>query len=277
MKPYALVLSNDVQEPEAMLELIRQTKDYIDGVKIGITSSMKPGVDVFARAKDILKDKAVAAQILADYKVADIGFTDKQGEWAGTNEKIVRELSEAGIDYTTCHTIVGISSIEESVATAHKNGTRVLTLPFMTHKGANLFFGMPLGERQKEHIYAEFEAYGLTSSNNPDLHGLVQRSDTITDLILALGHHFKVDGYIGPGNNPEVLKGYREFTDNEIWSPGFGRQSKGKNLEQQIAEWVPIVGENSAMIVGSLIYKAEDPGKAAKEVMETRDKVVANL
>lgn len=275
MRPYALVLSNDVQDPEAMLKLIEQTKDYIDGVKIGITSSMQPGTDIFKRAKDIMEDKAVNA-VLADYKVADIGFTDKKtGEWAGTNEKIVRNLSEAGTDYITCHTIVGISSIEESVATAHKHGSKVLTLPFMTHKGAELFFGMPLDNRQREYVQKVLENYGLKEEENQTLHRLVEKANTITDVILMLGNHFKVDGYIGPANDPDILGKYRFFTNDEIWCPGFGRQDKkGRNLEEQIKEWAEVVGENSAMIVGSLIYNAEDPAKAAKEVMEIRDKVV---
>ena len=278
MKPYALVLSNDVKDPEKMLEVTKQTAPYIDGVKIGITSSMVPGVDIFKKAKDIVGDKAAVAQ-LADYKVADIGFTDKEGNWNGTNEKIVRTLCGAGADYITCHTITGISSIEESVETAHKNRGKVLTLPYMTHKGANLFFGMPIGNDQGcAHFMKELREYGLTEENALKLHESLAGVSTISDLILTLGHHFGVDGYIGPANNPEVLQRYRTFTPNEIWSPGFGRQDKqGRDLETQIREWAKVVGPDSAMIVGSLIYKADDPGKAAREIMELRDKVVKEL
>lgn len=277
MKPYALVLSNDVQDPEKMLEVTRQTAPYIDGVKIGITSSMVPGVEIFRRAKEIMGDRAAVAQ-LADYKVADIGFTNKNGEWDGTNEKIVRTLCGAGADYITCHTITGISSIEESVETAHKHGGKVLTLPFMTHKGANLFFGMPIEDKGCEHVVKELQAYGLTPENAGGLYQGLKGIFTITDLILNLGQHFGVDGYIGPANDPKVLQRYRVFTPNEIWSPGFGRQDKqGRSLEQQIEEWARIVGPNSAMIVGSLIFGAEDPGKAAKEIMELRDRVVSKL
>ena len=278
MKPYALVLSNDIADPEKMLKVTEQTRDYIDGVKIGITSSMVPGVDIFKRAKEILKDKAVAAHVLADYKVADIGFKDKEGKWNGTNEKIVRTLSQAGTDYITCHTIVGISSIEESVQTAHSNGSKVLTLPYMTHKGANLFFGMPIGPMQQTHIRRELMAYGLDYDQNLELWADVEKAKTVTDIILIFGNHFGVDGYIGPANNPEILEGYRQFTQNEIWCPGFGRQDKqGRTLEKQIEDWARVVGPNSAMIVGSEIYKAEDPAKAAREIMEMRDRVVAKL
>jgi len=288
MRPYALVLSNDLTEPEAMLRLTAQTAPYLDGVKIGITSSMVPGVDVFKKAKEIMRDKAVAAQarvpeedavaVLADYKVADIGFTNKKGEWDGTNNKIVKTLCGAGTDYITCHTITGISSIEESVATAHEYGGKVLTLPYMTHKGANLFFGMPIGDNAIEHVVKELQAYGLKEENAQKLYASLGGIFNVTDLILNLGQHFGVDGYIGPANDPDVLQRYRRFTPNEIWSPGFGRQDKkGRSLEQQIEEWAKVVGPNSAMIVGSAIYGAEDPGQAAKEIMELRNKVVARL
>jgi orotidine-5'-phosphate decarboxylase len=225
MRPYALVLSNDLAEPEAMLRVIEQTRDYVDGVKIGVTSSMVPGVEIFRRAKDRLGEKAVAA-VLADYKVADIGFRGKDKAWAGTNEKIVRNLAQAGTDYITCHTIVGISSIDESVATAHANGAKVLTLPYMTHKGANLFFGMPLDPVQIAHIKGEFQAYGLDFEHNQELWRSLDKVRRVTDLILVIGNHFCVDGYIGPANDPEVLRTYRGFTKNEIWCPGFGRQDQ---------------------------------------------------
>ena len=214
--------------------------------------------------------------VLADYKVADIGFRREDEEWSGTNARIVRALAEAGADYITCHTITGISSIEESVAAAHANGTKVLTLPYMTHRGADLFFGMPIDKDQREHIKESFERYGLTEEDNPDLHYIVDDVESVTELIILLGTHFNVDGHIGPGNNPDVLNTYRRLTGSAIWSPGFGRQSE-KTLEEQITEWAEIVGPNSAMIVGSLIYRAQNPAKAAREVKEIRNKVIAEL
>ncbi len=277
MKPYALILSNDIVNPEEMLRVTGAVRSYVDGVKIGITSSMVPGVDIFARARDRARDDTV---ILADYKVADIGFQEKDGSWNGTNEKIIRELSTSGVNYITCHTIPGISSIEESVKTAHAHGVGVLTLPYMTHKGANLFFGMPFNNRQRKHVALEIESYGIKKGveNQWLWNDILFKVESTTDVILALGNHFGVDGFIGPANNPDVLRRYRYFTESEIWSPGFGRQDRqGRDLETQIREWAEVVGPNSAMIVGSLIYKANDPAAAAREVMEIRDKVVSEL
>jgi len=266
MKDYAVVLANDLTEPEKMLDVLKKAAPYLDAVKIGITSSMKPGTGIFAKAKEIMLDKPV----LADYKIADVGVLNKNGEWEGTNAKIVKTLAEAcdGV-YITCHTIVGLSSIHECVEVAHPLGAKVLTLPFMSHKGAGLFFDMPL---EKEYVNAELVKYGITNLAKGPL------CEKISDLILALGEHFGVDGYIGPANKPKILERYRLFTDKPVWSPGFGRQDEtGRTLEQQIKDFAGLLGPNSRMIVGSLIYKAEDPAKAAEDVMRTRDKVISSL
>ena len=243
---------------------------------------MVPGVKIFKRHRDALGyDKTAIAdtadelagtqpEVLADYKVADIGF-NREGEWQGTNEKLVRTLANAGAGYITVHTFPGLSSIDEAVQTAHTYGARVLTLPFMTHKGAELFFGMPLGAPQRQHLSDVMQGYGISSS---DATKLAFTAKTITEAILNIADHFGTDGFIGPGNNLEVLKTYRRLTEREIWSPAFGRQNKLGTLEEQIEAWVRIVGPNSALIVGSLIYNDDDPAEAAREVMETRDRVV---
>ncbi|MBW3014532.1 orotidine 5'-phosphate decarboxylase [Candidatus Woesearchaeota archaeon] len=277
MRDYAIVLSNDVQDKDKMLDVCRMAAPFVDAVKIGITSSMKPGVEVFEMAKKVMSVKDAVGKedsgvkVLADYKVADIGFyNDKKGEWQGTNEKIVRVLSEAGADFITCHTIVGISSIQECVETAHKYGSGVFTLPFMTHKGAELIFYHPIN---KEYTKQVLEKNGFGA-----MLGEVDRCETMCDLILAIGGYVGVDGFIGPANNPEVLKRYREFTQKPLWTPGIGRQDKsGRDLEQQLKDWAKIVGPNSGAIIGSAIYGADDPAAAAKEIMEIRDRVVSGL
>lgn len=275
MKNYAVILANDHIESRDVLRVTDQVRDNgIDGIKLGITSTMSPGVGVIEEVKKLVGD---GVSIIADYKVADIGFKNKEGHWQGTNSKIVGTLSDAGADYIICHTIVGTSSIHESVETAHAHGSKVLTLPFMTHQGAELFFGMPLDSTQVEHVLGVLaNQYGAEVplqilDNSPQLR-------TITDIILALGGVFGVDGYIGPGNNPDVLKRYREFTDELLCCPGFGRQDKlGRSLEEQISAWAHIVGPRSGMIVGSLIYKAEDPGKVTREIVEIRDRIAREI
>jgi orotidine-5'-phosphate decarboxylase len=59
--------------------------------------------------------------------------------------------------------------------------------------------------------------------------------------------------------------------------PWFWETRPTRTLEKQIEDWARVVGPSSAMIVGSEIYKAPDPGKAAREIMELRDRVVARI
>lgn len=279
MRDYALILANDVQVPATMLSITRDAKPHLDGVKIGITSSMKPGTGIFKEVREIMGVEDPDKFVIADYKVADVGFKNREGEWEGTNAKIIEGLADEGVDYVICHTFPALSSIQECVEVGHKHGVGILTLPSMTNKGAQLFFGMPLGLEQRSHIMEELEAYGIGHDDNEVLYRWVEKANTISDAISILGHHFGVDGYIGPANKLNVLERYRKFIgDDRIWSPGFGRQdTEGRSLEQQVEGWARIVGPNSSMIVGSLIYRAESPREAAKEVMETRDRVISRL
>jgi orotidine 5'-phosphate decarboxylase subfamily 1 len=266
MNRYSIILSIDLAEEEAVLDLCRKTSEFIDGVKIGITSSMVPGTSIFSRVKEILNFQGSNKPVLADYKIADIGFNKNGTGWSGTNEKIISRLADAGVDYITCHLFPGLSSIEEASAVAGEKGCKILTLPFMTHAGADLFFGLPLGKDQRDHIQKVIEKYGKNNKMPVSV-------STITEAILFLGDQYGTDGFIGPGNNPEILRTYRQWTDKEIWCPGFGRQDHlGRNLSTQIKEWADICGPQSAMIVGSYIYNADDPAAAAAEVREIRDR-----
>ena len=287
MNQYSIILSIDFAEEEAILDLCRKTGEFVDGVKIGITSSMIPGTGIFSRIREILDGSGKEKPILADYKIADIGFNKDGSGWSGTNEKIITRLADAGADYITCHLFPGLSSIEEAAAVAGQKGCRILTLPFMTHAGANLFFGLPLGKEQRNHIQSVIEKYGRNKDSardrpaggtGNDWGNRLERVSTITEAILFLGDIYGSDGFIGPGNNPVVLRTYREWTDKEIWCPGFGRQDHlGRTLPVQIREWAEICGPQSAMIVGSYIYNADNPAAAAAEIRETRDRETQSL
>ena len=268
---YALILANDLQTEEEVLALIAQTIPHLDGVKIGITSTMTEGLQVVRSARTLVGDKP----LFVDYKVADIGHQNPSGDWQGTNAKIVGKLAEAGATHITVHGILGFASLEEGVNAAREKGAEVLTLPYMTHKGAGMFFQLPLRYEQREHIKDTAIAYGLNPSKpeNTTFYQGLENARTVSDVILLMGERFDVGGYIGPANNLAVLRSYRDFTEKRIWCPGFGRQGAG-DLETQIRTWAPLVGPNSAMIVGSEIYKAQDPARAAREIRALRDKVV---
>ena len=214
--------------------------------------------------------------LIADLKVADIGFRVKEdnGSWSGTNRQIIEIAVSAGIDYVICHAIVGTSSIEECIATAHSLGGRVLTLPYMTHRGAGLFFDHPL---DLGHVSKWLDELGMNhlSERVIELAGKKKvdpnwrsRSVTISDLTILLGEELGVDGYIGPANRVEVLRDYRRLTSKTVMATGVGRQGG------TLAEVYSTLGTSSAAIVGHAIYDRPDPVAACKEFLAERTQAI---
>ncbi len=266
MIDYALIFSNDLTDPDEMLRVCRLTAPHIDGIKIGITSSMVPGASIFRKVKEIIGDKP----ILADYKVGDISFPVQDGTFGGTNARIIETLMEWGADYVTVHAFPGWSSVQEAVWAAHRAGGKVLLLPFMTQPGADLFFDMPLNSG---HAIQSLERMGVSGAAK-----LVDNCRKVWELILSFGDSIGVDGFIGPGNQPEILQSYRRFTCKEIWSTGFGRQDRlGRDLSEQFRHWVRAVGPRSAAIVGSMIYKDSSPAEAASRIRKMIRQVVDSM
>jgi len=263
---YGLILANDLTKPEEAKKVSELVVPYVDGIKIGISTILDVGVSMIRETKN-----STGKIVIADFKVADIGFWNKErSSWEGTNAKIVEKVIDAGADYVICHSIVGISSIQESVEVAHSKGGKVLTLPHMTHKGAELFFGHPI---DIGHVVKVFESMGIRLTENK-----LKMCKTISDVILVLGDCIGVDGFIGPANNLEVLKKYRKFTNKEIFGPGIGRQVIG-NLtpKDQLRGFYQICGEMSAVMIGSAIYAAPDPVRAAKQFVDWREGIIGKM
>ena len=259
---YGLILANDLTMPEQAMKVSEQVAPYVDGIKIGVTTILNTGVSLIREVKKLSRKT-----VIADFKVADIGFWNKEKKsWEGTNAKIVEKVIDAGADYVICHSIIGISSIQECIEVAHSEGGKVLTLPYMTHKGAELFFGHPL---DLEYVAKVFREYGISPSESK-----LKECRTISDALLVLGDYLGVDGFIGPANNMNILKEYRKFTDKEIFGPGIGRQATGTMTpKDQLRGFYEVCGERSATIIGSAIYSASNPADAAKQFADWRNEV----
>jgi len=261
---FGLILANDLTDSKKAMSVSEVVAPYVDGIKLGIASVLDKGVSLIKETKK-LTDKT----IIADFKVADIGFWNKwKNYWDGTNAKIVEKTVDAGADYIICHSIIGISSIQECIDIAHTMGAKILTLPFMTHKGAELFFAHPV---TLEHVTKVFENMEIKVQKNK-----LKKCETISDVLLVLGDTLGVDGFIGPANNFEILKRYREFTDKEIFGPGIGRQAiRNLTPKEQLRRFYEICGEHSAAIIGSAIYASDDPAIAAKKFMIFQSEIIS--
>ncbi len=265
MNPYALILAADLPDPKEVSLLVKQVADAIDGVKIGLTTVLQAGLGFISEISETIPGKP----IFLDLKIADIGHRSDAG-WEGTNAKIVRSLQNTGVTIFTVHGFPGPVSLAEAVAIAHEVGISVLTLPIMSHAGADLFFSQNVSCRDlaKKAVDSGMEV-------PPELWEDVL---LVRDALLVLGEVIGVDGYIGPATNPEALAAIRSKTKKPIWCPGFGRQDRlGRDLTAQFQEWARIVGSESAAIVGSLIFASQDPLVQAVRIKETIDKVVRSV
>jgi orotidine-5'-phosphate decarboxylase len=272
IRDYAILLAVDTTDESKILRLLSSVGSLVDGVKVGIPTLLGCGTQIVRKMKS-----KIDGPVVADLKVADIGFRKGAGthgrDWSGTNSKIIEVAIGAGIDYVICHTIVGTSSIRECVDVAHSLGGKIITLPYMTHEGAGLFFDQPidleytLGWLGKESPGAKRALVDLGKRKKEET-GWRSRGLTTADLILVLGEEYGVDGYVAPANMPKVMSDCRRMTDRFLLAPGIGRQG-GK-----IGDVYRILGPKSAAAVGTAIYGAEDPIAVCKELLLERDRAV---
>ena len=268
MKPYSIILSLDVLSKEDFTRITNQTIDFIDGIKIHLSSLIYHGYDLLDEMAPMMYGKS----LILDLKIGDIGFQIKDSfEFEGSNQKILQSVSymTSGFDeiYVTVHGFPGPVSVEECVEVGHEFGLKILLIPTMSHRGGDLFFDYmtSLTDVDKE-IHQKFNM--LYNS---------EYMMTASESILYLGLSLGVDGFVGPSNNLEAIHFYRRTTDKLIVSPGFGRQALGVPFDVQFYDWAKEVGPNSAAIIGSMIYNDPNPGVVAEEVMKMRDATVIEL
>jgi orotidine-5'-phosphate decarboxylase len=262
MKPYAIIAAADLPTSEQVLDLTRKVGSIVDGIKIGVPTVLESGLDTVKRMRDKMEDKP----LLLDLKISDIGFRGKQS-WDGTNAKIIRALKGSGVTHVTVHGFPGPVSVAEAVEVATEVGIGVLLLPLMSHPAGGVFFSATVDKHVPEF---EASAAGVTLADS----SAVPIRD-VSDAVIHIGESLAVAGYIGPATRPDDLKRYRSLTQRPIWCPGFGRQDRlGRNMTEQFRDWADIVGPESAAIVGSAIFKADDPAAAAAEVARFRDAAI---
>ena len=258
--PLGIILANDLVDFSSSLKIVEVVEEHLDGLKLGIPSMLENGRDHIKEIK-----KRTKIPLIADFKVADIGFMHK-GSWSGTNSKIITKAAELGFDYITFHPFPGMSSTKEAIYTAHKLGIQVLAIPYMTAEGAELFFSHPL---DRNHISQILE-YDIDRK-------ILEESATISELILGICQQIGVDGFIGPANRPEVLHKYRKITKKPIFTTGIGRQGHGDSIKDQLSSVYSICGGSSAAIIGSAIYTSPDPLQVVLEIKRLRDEVINKL
>lgn len=120
-----IILALDVEEKNKAYEILDQTTEYLDTIKIGYPLTLAQGPSIITSIK---KDYDV--QIIADYKVADID---------ATNEKIVKTTLNYGADAIIVHGFTGEDSVMACKNMAEKLDKEIFLLTEMSHHGADKF------------------------------------------------------------------------------------------------------------------------------------------
>jgi orotidine-5'-phosphate decarboxylase len=271
MNPYSIILSADILDTIEIINVIRKTSPFIDGVKLHLASFISSGKFITDIIATIAKNNNI---LILDLKVSDIGFITYDGEFEGSNAKIIEAMSfltqEIETVFVTVHGFPGPVSIRECVEVGHNHNLKILLIPYMSHAGAEVFFNAKCGNEGSEEEAETYKKYNMILANP-------KYPQTISETILGLGELLGVDGYIGPSNNLDILHSYRRVSQKLIASPGFGRQANGVPFEQQFYLWAKEVGPNSAAIVGSMIYRASNCDEVARYIKRVRDAFLSDV
>ncbi|BAI61565.1 orotidine 5'-phosphate decarboxylase [Methanocella paludicola SANAE] len=115
-----LIIALDVTDRTEALSIAEKLGGAVDAIKVNYPLVLVCGLG-------IIKDIKKYANVIADFKVADI---------PNTNSLICRETFEAGADAIICQGFVGKDSVKACVDVANKYGREVYVVTEMSHPGA---------------------------------------------------------------------------------------------------------------------------------------------
>lgn len=120
-----IILALDLTTLEEALEIAKDTKKYIDTLKIGYPLVLAEGLESIK----IIKEEVNSA-IIADFKVADI---------PETNRKITDLTFQAGADAIIVQGFMGKDSVNATQEVAAEYDKQVILVTEMSHPGAEQF------------------------------------------------------------------------------------------------------------------------------------------
>ena len=115
-----LIIALDVTDREQALQIAKELGSVVDAIKVNYPLVLACGLDIIGDIKKY-------ANVIADFKVADI---------PNTNSLICRETFKAGADAVICQGFVGHDSVKACVDVAKEYGREVYVVTEMSHPGA---------------------------------------------------------------------------------------------------------------------------------------------
>ncbi len=128
-----LMLALDVMDKNKAFNIVNETSEYVDAIKIGYPLVLAAGLGMVKEIKNMTEK-----EIVCDFKVADI---------PSTNEKIA-DLTLNYADSIICHGFVGRDSVQsiQNIAKSKFKSKKVIMVTEMSHPGA-VEYMQPVADR----------------------------------------------------------------------------------------------------------------------------------
>jgi len=153
-----LILAIDITDKDKALNLLKDTKDFVDYVKVGYPLILSAGID-------IIRDLSRYVPVIADLKVADIPYT---------NEIICKIAFSNGAKAIISHGFTGSYSLEACIDTAKEYDGDIYLVVDMSSPGADEFI-RPNTEKLCK-MAVKYNIKGVVApANNPNRLRLVRR------------------------------------------------------------------------------------------------------
>ncbi len=228
-KEYIALALDNVSEKQTLLELVSSTKEYIGIYKIGLEQFIRFGPEIV----QLVKNEGI--KLFLDLKLHDI---------PNTVAKAVTSASELGIDFLTIHTSGGLTMMQAAVKAA----------------------------RNTENPPKLIGVTVLTSIDLDTLNNELRIGGSVTDQVSHLAKlavQAELDGIVCSAADLPPIKS--SLPDGfEIITPGIRPAGSDVGDQKRVATPKQAVESGSTvLVIGRAITAAQDPVKAAREIVES--------
>ncbi|WP_129598989.1 orotidine-5'-phosphate decarboxylase [Methanohalophilus profundi] len=140
-----LIVAMDVTRMDCAVEIAGEVAECVDAIKVGYPLVLSEGLSVLSRLADY-------APVIADFKVADIPYTD---------ELICEQVFKAGASGVIVHGFTGEDSLKACIGVARCYDGDIYVVSEMSHPGGAKYF-QPIADEIASMAY-EFGATGIVA------------------------------------------------------------------------------------------------------------------
>ena len=118
IKNSCVILALDVMERDKAFEILDETYDLLDAIKVGYPLLFSCGIDICRRIKNKYR-----VPIIGDFKIADVPITDK---------KLIDLSVKNKIDFLTLYGFIGIENLKKTKEYSEENGINLFLMTELT-------------------------------------------------------------------------------------------------------------------------------------------------